>query len=91
MSYILQALNQLEHSYLGDMVEAIGPPTKAHAIKLVKNLLTHRRNGNVKGEQDAHEKLVAWSQKHNINMDNTIKGATTHLGHSVAALMGGIV
>ena len=72
--------------------EGVGPPTKEHAIKLVRNLLLHRRNNNLKGEQRAHEKLAAWSQHHNIDMENTIKGVTDHLKkNSVAAIMGGEV
>ena len=64
---------------------------KEQARKLVTDLLYAKRNGNIKKEQAAHEKLVRWSQANNVNMENVISGVTRELGTSVAAIMNSLM
>jgi len=65
---------------------------KQTAIRLVKDLLTARRNGNIAREQVAYDKLYAFCLKHNLDFSTTIADVTRYLKqNSVAALMGGIV
>lgn len=64
---------------------------KKRAIKLVSNLLFAQRNGNVKREQAAYDVLSAFCDKHNLDMQNVIEGATQELKKSVAAVMNGVV
>ena len=66
-------------------------PSKEQAIKLVTNLLYARRNGDVKKEQAAYEKLRNWCAANNVNMENAIAGVERMKGQSIAALMGGLV
>jgi hypothetical protein len=66
-------------------------PSKEEARRLVKNLLMAKRNGHIKSEQAAHEKLRDWCTKHNVNMENAIKGVGRELEHSPAAIMNSIV
>jgi hypothetical protein len=91
MSYVREIVRGLVENRLSDYDEAIGPPTKAHAIKLVTNPLYARRNRNIKQEQHHYDKLRAWSQHHNIDMENTINGVQKHLRSSVAAGMQGLL
>jgi hypothetical protein len=64
---------------------------KDQARKLVIDLLYARRNGDLKQEQRAHERLASWCQKNNVNMENAIAGVVKEKSGSVAALMGGLV
>lgn len=59
--------------------EASSAKLKATVVKLVATIDTAKRSGNVKREQAAHEKLVAFTQEHGINFENALSGARKHL------------
>lgn len=61
-------------------------------IKLVSNLLTARRNGNVKREQTEYEKLLTFCENNNFDFDNVLIGGTKWLKqNSIGATMNAIV
>ncbi len=61
-------------------------------LKLVSNLLTAKRNGNIKREQSEYEKLYSWCEKNHYDIESTIKVCTDYLKrNNIAANMNGIV
>ena len=59
--------------------EAQPAKLKATVLRLVGALDTAKRSGNVKREQAAHEKLMAFTQENGINFENALTGARNHL------------
>jgi hypothetical protein len=61
------------------------------AVKLVADMLTARRNGNIMREQVAYDKLYAWCQKNGFSFTDAVDFGTRQLKRSVAASMNGII
>jgi 2-hydroxy-3-keto-5-methylthiopentenyl-1-phosphate phosphatase len=64
---------------------------KKQAIKLVKEVLIHRRNNHIKQEQKAHEKLLQFCEKHNLEFNNVFEGARKEIRKSIANQMNGFI
>ena len=64
---------------------------QTQATKLVKSLLTARRNQNLRAEQKAYEAVRDFCARYGFEMDNVINGATRRLQQSVGAIMNSIV
>jgi hypothetical protein len=65
---------------------------KNTAIRLVKDLLIARRNGNIAREQVAYDKLYTFCVKHNFDFSTLIEDVSRYLKRtSIAANMGGLV
>ena len=61
-------------------------------LRRVKAVLQARRNGNVKREQTAYNKLQEWCDKHGVDAGQAIEQGIDWLKkHSVAASMNGLV
>lgn len=60
---------------------------KTKAIALTKTLLFARRNNDLKAEQKAHQKLLAFCDKNNLNFENVLAGATKHIISTVSGGM----
>lgn len=62
------------------------------AIKLIRNLLTAKRNGNVKREQTEYDKLYDFCGTNDFDFDNVLVGGTKWLKqNSIGANMNGII
>ena len=55
--------------------EASNAQLKSKILTMVGQIDTHKRSGNTRKEQAAHDKLVAFTQEHDINFDNALSGA----------------
>jgi hypothetical protein len=64
---------------------------KIQAIKLVKEILIHRRNNHVKKEQIAHEKLLQFCEKNNLDFKNVFTGARKKIQKSIANQINGFI
>jgi hypothetical protein len=65
---------------LGEDAANLSPAKlKASVLKMVSAIDTAKRSGNIKREQSAYEKLLAFTQEHGINFDSALTGARKHL------------
>ena len=61
-------------------------------IKLVTTLLTHKRNGRIRQESAAYDKLFLYCHDNKLDFTSCLDGATKWLkNNSIAAMMNGIV
>jgi len=64
---------------------------RKEAVRLVNDMLTARRNGDIRKEQDKYVKLRYWCEKSNFDLSDVYDWAVKELKKSIAASMGGIV
>lgn len=60
---------------------------KRQAINKVKSLLLARRSNDVHREQLAHQSLVRFCHKHNLDFNNVLDGATREIRSSISGAM----
>jgi hypothetical protein len=65
---------------------------KKKIIKMVEDMLLHRRNGHINKEQASYGRLYSFCEKHNINFNDAVDGATRYLKtQKIAPMMNGLV